>query len=395
VTGSYRVAPAFDLDLTKVLILREAQSPQSFGPYSTTSGSSAYLTVSVGSQYANGFSVTTNGSTSISGKKLTGDTATGEYTLQYKSAASGGTVCAILYDGSKVKYYGSLGTASSTSGSVTMDLGSISAGTYTMAVYEEDTANGYASTPVICKLVVTSEDAAKEDNTVTAPEGFTSSEEGASNIPSASNRIDALDTTGTTTYHLGNNGWYGVTDETGTWELVDTDGKFGSTNSASVWGTDYSGQTILDYTNGLADTNLASLKSAGVLQTKDVDTKDVGTSGTGSLTGAYMWPLSKTQLDGNTTLAGKLYTSTGTSVWTRSFNDYIAGSMRYDAWLVTDNKGTLTSTSAWMFPRSWYPVRPHPPRALLPMTGQVPTWWQMWAASMQTVLLLPMTEQTR
>lgn len=173
----------------------------------------------------------------------------------------------------------------------------------------------------------------------------------------------ALNTTGDTQYYFGKEGnaFYGVTDGAGHWELVDTDAKMNGTALSSKWGTAYydgnpnfaayrnNGQTILDYTNNLVSSHFnAADKSA--MATADISadrftctnpsnysSMDVG----GSISGAYLWPLSAKQLTDNggapqgaqaSALASKIKSNVG-NYWTRSCGNWAdAASEYYPTW---------------------------------------------------------------
>lgn len=173
----------------------------------------------------------------------------------------------------------------------------------------------------------------------------------------------ALNTTGDTQYYFGKEGnaFYGVTDGAGHWELVDTDAKMNGTALSSKWGTAYydgnpnfaayrnNGQTILDYTNNLVSSHFnAADKSA--MATADISadrftctnpsnysSMDVG----GSISGAYLWPLSAKQLTDNggapqgaqaSALASKIESNVG-NYWTRSCGNWAdAASEYYPTW---------------------------------------------------------------
>lgn len=164
---SLRVAPAFNLDLNKVLIARSASSAtqsQSFATASSNalagsaSGDLKFL-VNAGSQ---------KGSLSIpeiGGKTLNNVFANKTYTFNYSGASTsslnGGTnyLSAILYDANgKVAYYGNLGKITAASGTGSITIPSELTGTYTLAIFEEEkcAANktDYASPPVYAKFTV-------------------------------------------------------------------------------------------------------------------------------------------------------------------------------------------------------------------------------------------------
>lgn len=163
----------------------------------------------------------------------------------------------------------------------------------------------------------TQENIAKAASFETSGGGVTAPAFNAANFP-------VLNTTCSTMYYFGKEGnaFYGVGTDSNVWELVDTDSKMNGTVLRSAWGsgTDTNGQVILDFTNNLASSHFnAADKNA--MGTKNVDTKDYNPSGTGSLTGAFMWPLSYTQLNANKRLGGYLYHNVdGHLCWTRSYS---------------------------------------------------------------------------
>lgn len=151
---------------------------------------------------------------------------------------------------------------------------------------------------------------------------FEASGSGIGAPPFNSANFPSLNTTASTQYYYGKEGnaFYGVTNGTNSWELVDTDAQMGGSALTSAWGSGTNnGSIILNYANGLVSTyfNVADKVAMG---TKDVDTKDCDESATGSLTNAYMWPLSRTELEANMTLSGKLFSNVGKAVWTRSLS---------------------------------------------------------------------------
>lgn len=166
VAYGYRVAPAFNLDLSKVLIARSASSataPQSLSAASVASGDLKFL-INAGSAKSS-FDVP-----SISGKTLTNVTAGSTYEIEYTGASTntlnGGTnyVSAIIYDDTgAILYYGNLDTISGATGTAeitipsNLDPGHLGT-VYTLAIFEEEkcAANktDYASTPVYSSFVV-------------------------------------------------------------------------------------------------------------------------------------------------------------------------------------------------------------------------------------------------
>lgn len=173
----------------------------------------------------------------------------------------------------------------------------------------------------------------------------------------------ALNTTGDTQYYYGKEGnaFYGVTDGTGYWELVDTDAKMNGTALSTKWGNGYynggpsfaayrnNGQTILDYTNNLVSSHFnAADKSA--MATADISVDQFACTNPsnyasmdveGSISGAYLWPLSAKQLTANggipngaqaSALASKIKSNVG-NCWTRSAGTWAdASSSYYPTW---------------------------------------------------------------
>ncbi len=136
-SSNYAVAPAFHLDLSKVLIARSAQSIQSFGDFETPSNSDSniYLTALTG---GNDFTASVN-----NGNEIT-----------YNGAENGNKLVAIVYDNNQnIIKYGSVGTADSSSGTVTIPMDGLdNTKEYTIALYSEDEDTGVAKTPVVFKM---------------------------------------------------------------------------------------------------------------------------------------------------------------------------------------------------------------------------------------------------
>lgn len=172
-----------------------------------------------------------------------------------------------------------------------------------------------------------------------------------------SNNFVQLDTTATRQYYFGQygNAFYGVSDGieeaiTGTgqasgevpyWELVDTDSSINGAQLSSIWGGQYDGGPLLNYTNGLKNTyfNIADqsvMKNAGA----NISTQ----SGQGDIiaSSAFMWPLSYAQLSNNNNLAKKLFIESGNNaVWTRTFWS-IYGQASKD-WYIADKYGGISN----------------------------------------------------
>ena len=145
-------------------------------------------------------------------------------------------------------------------------------------------------------------------------------------------------TDGSVKYHLAGNDWYAVVEDDDKIMLVDTDCKVGDKELKTPWSDgDYcgeegeNGQTILDYTNNLADTYFENIKYA--IMPRTVET------GTSKLEDAYMWPMSKEEFRDNKLVGGKIVESSNGVVWTRAFGGVIGGG-RY-AWGVYGSGGGL------------------------------------------------------
>ncbi|RKI38237.1 hypothetical protein D7V86_15135 [bacterium D16-51] len=168
--------------------------------------------------------------------------------------------------------------------------------------------------------------------------------------PFNSANFPALDTTVSTQYYYGKEGnaFYGVTNGTNYWELVDTDARMNGDKLESTWGIGRDGQTILNYTNSLVSSHFnAADKNAMRVSDVSVDTYKGGDgysgTGTGSVSGAYLWPLSARQLTANgavpsysnkttNSLATMLQTNANWNVWTRSFVGVSSGGSNAYAW---------------------------------------------------------------
>ena len=154
---SRAVAPAFQLDLTKVLIARSASSAtasQSLSAYSLPTSNVKFL-VNAGSNKT--LKVDT-----ISGKSakvVAGATYSVPFTGASTATLNSGKNCvsAILYDSAGlVKYYGNLCEVSAASGTANITIPSGLSGTYTLALFEEEkcaaNCTDYASSPIYCTL---------------------------------------------------------------------------------------------------------------------------------------------------------------------------------------------------------------------------------------------------
>ena len=152
VSDLWRVAPAFNLDVEDVLIARSAQSPQSFGEYDTSADVGNVL-VAQSETYNPNFRISNENGTNVDGKVFSA--VNGQYTLLYSNANVGDVISAIVYDKEgNIKYYGSLGTADTANGSVTLDLTSFADGEYTIALFAENTETHLATTAAVSTLTV-------------------------------------------------------------------------------------------------------------------------------------------------------------------------------------------------------------------------------------------------
>ena len=152
VSSLYRVAPAFNLYVEDVLIARSAQSPQSFGEYDTSADVGNVL-VAQSETYNPNFRISNENGTNVDGKVFSA--VNGQYTLLYSNANVGDVISAIVYDKEgNIKYYGSLGTADTANGSVTLDLTSFADGEYTIALFAENTETHLATTAAVSTLTV-------------------------------------------------------------------------------------------------------------------------------------------------------------------------------------------------------------------------------------------------
>lgn len=157
------VTPAFLLNMKKVLLMKKASSGSSAETMSSAPNVQSVdrkFLINAGSNKGN-FNVA-----DIKGKTLTnifaGTTYAFEYTGASTSHLNGGTnyVSAIIYDSEgKACYYGNLGTINSSSGNASIKIPSdLSAGTYTLALFEEEKCakekTDYASAPVYAKFTV-------------------------------------------------------------------------------------------------------------------------------------------------------------------------------------------------------------------------------------------------
>ena len=152
VADNLRVAPAFNLDVEDILIARSAQSPQSFGEYDASVDVGNVLVVQ-SDTYNSNFRISNESGTDADGKIFSA--VNGQYTLLYSNANVGDVISAIVYDKEgNIKYYGSLGTADTANGSVTLDLTSFADGEYTIALFAENTETHLATTAAVSTLTV-------------------------------------------------------------------------------------------------------------------------------------------------------------------------------------------------------------------------------------------------
>lgn len=169
--------------------------------------------------------------------------------------------------------------------------------------------------------------------------------------------IPSLNTTGDIQYYYGKEGnsFYGVTDGDGYWELVDTDAKMNGTALSSKWGIGSlaaisvnNGQTLLDYTNSLVSSHFNAADKIAMLPTDIRVDRFVcsnpsnypSVEAAGSISGAYLWPLSAKQLTargtvpgdnaGVSTLGTKIYQNAG-HYWTRSSGSW-GSSSSFPTW---------------------------------------------------------------
>lgn len=154
-----------------------------------------------------------------------------------------------------------------------------------------------------------------------------------------SGNFPAYDTTGSKLYYYGKAGtpFYGFLGGTASkyWELEAT------TNlGSSTWGSVSDGQQILNHANSFATSKMNAGDKAA-MKTKNVDTKDCNSSGTGSLTGAYMWAPSGSEYLANKTIGGKVYSNAAGYVWSRSFGYNGPNNGEGRAWHVYGTSGDL------------------------------------------------------
>ena len=174
---------------------------------------------------------------------------------------------------------------------------------------------------------------------------FTSSSTASVATPTYSqSNFPVLDTKATRQYYFGQygNAFYGVTDNStsGIWELVDTDTMMNGNvletqpDGPPNWGV--IGDKLLLYTNNVSTYFLNADKIAMKQTSVSVDTYDEGETVVPDhtlafLDGAYMWPLTSSQLNSNRYLEEKLYGNISKryqedSTWyhVRTYHDYTA-----------------------------------------------------------------------
>ena len=151
-----------------------------------------------------------------------------------------------------------------------------------------------------------------------------------------SGQMPAFKNDGTVEYLLGNNAWYGVTNGTTYWELVDTDAKVNGTTLKSDWWIYSDKPNILQNTNAFASTYFQKLMPAMIAT--DIKTNDYSECSI-ALNGAHMWPLSYTQLINNNALRTKFASSVGDTSWTRSVEIYNSANSRAYVLSVYGNLG--------------------------------------------------------
>ena len=151
-SGTARVAPAFDLDLSKVLITRNTESPQSFGEYDAGVNKGDVLVVQ-SDTYNPSFTVTSEDGETIDNKEAS--MLKGKIAFAYTDANIGDSISAMLYDESGEQfYYGSFATAEAASGTAEIDLSLIPKGDYTLALFSENTTTHLATVPTVLKAKI-------------------------------------------------------------------------------------------------------------------------------------------------------------------------------------------------------------------------------------------------
>lgn len=91
-----------------------------------------------------------------------------------------------------------------------------------------------------------------------------------------------------------------------------------------------SGQNILEYTNSLADEYYSDIKRAIV--PRDVTCRNQRGLGAGNIKDAYMWPMSKEELEAVPMVNDTICRNTGRPIWTRTFAEYSQTGESYRAW---------------------------------------------------------------
>ena len=173
VSGVYRVAPAFNLDVEDVLIARSAQSPQSFGEYDASANVGNILVVQ-SETYNPNFSVSTMNE-NINDREIYVKNTDGSYTFNYAGAKTGDVVSAILYDSDgKAIRYGSVATADAESGEFKLDVNGLTDGEkYTLRFFTENVTTHLTSNIVDATFCVNTEMSSEYESFTDAKTGIT------------------------------------------------------------------------------------------------------------------------------------------------------------------------------------------------------------------------------
>ena len=173
ISGVFRVAPAFNLDVEDVLIARSAQSPQSFGEYDVSADVGNVLVVQ-SETYNPNFSVNVINE-NINGREIYVKNTDGSYTFNYAGAKTGDVVSAILYDSNgKAIRYGSVATANAESGEFKIDVNGLTDGEkYTLRFFTENVTTHLTSNIVDATFCVNTEMSSEYESFTDAKTGIT------------------------------------------------------------------------------------------------------------------------------------------------------------------------------------------------------------------------------
>lgn len=312
------VVPCCEIDLTKMLLMKESTSDTnsvSISPKRFSNTSQKFL-MDVGTTKSS-FNMPL-----INGKELQNVKICDTYDFDYEGASTSAInngvnyVSTIIYDTmGRSLYYGNLKKIDSESGTVSFKVPDslVPGNEYVVAFFQEEKCDSYktdyASTPIYVRF--TAEE--KTDDGISNKPKFNSS-----NFPTLQDKPLIKCSLGTEKFYVADNGY--TSDDT--WELVDEDARIKGVDMLSNWGFRNTGQSLLEYTNNAQnyfyDWERSLMKREDIFIEKGCSFDNArnpkhDTEGCGVLPGARMWPLRMDQVSDSTNVSanklGKSLTS--------------------------------------------------------------------------------------